>query len=67
MGRSGVSLKVACFRLISAATMGIDEDWQTGWVYLVIEKESLLQSLWLWKSGQERSGVHFSAAQKVNS
>jgi putative transposase len=59
--------EAACLRLTSAITMEIDEDWQTGRVYLTIEKERSSQSSWLWKSGQERSGVHFSTAQKVNS
>jgi putative transposase len=59
--------EAACLRLISAITMEIDEDWQTGRVYLTIEKMSSSQSSWLWKSGQERSGVHFSTVQKVNS
>ena len=59
--------EAACLRLISAITMEIDEDWQTGRVYLTIEKMSSSQSSWLWKSGQERSGVHFSTAHKVNS
>jgi putative transposase len=59
--------ETACMRLTSAITMEIDKDWQTGRLYLTIEKERSSQSSWLWKSGQERSGVHFSTAHKVNS
>ncbi len=59
--------EAACLRLVSAIVMEIDEDWQTGRVYLAMEQEGPSQSSWLWESGQERSGVHFSTAQKVNS
>jgi len=59
--------EAACLRLASAIVMEIDEDWQTGRVYLAMEKEGSPQSSWLWESGQERSGVHFPTAQKVNS
>jgi transposase-like protein len=59
--------EAACLRLASAIVMEIDEDWQTGRVYLVMEKEGPPQPSWLWESGQERSGVHFSTAQEVDS
>lgn len=60
--------EAACLRLISAVLMEIDEEWQTGKVYLTLVQEAASQqSSWLWKSGQERSGVHFSTAHKVNS
>jgi putative transposase len=59
--------EAACLRLVSAIVMEIDEDWQTGRVYLAMEKEGPTQSSWLWESGQERSGVHFSTAQELDS
>lgn len=59
--------EAACLRLVSAIVMEIDEDWQTGRVYLAMEKEDLPQPSWLWESGQERSGVHFSTAHEVDS
>jgi putative transposase len=52
--------EAACLRLTSAIVMEIDEDWQTGRVYLAMEKEGSPQSSCLWERGQERSGVHFS-------
>ena len=63
--------EAACLRLISAIVMEIDEDWQTGRVYLTLEKEISSQPSWLWESGRhgvlKRSGVHFSTDQKANS
>jgi putative transposase len=56
----------ACLRLISAILMEIDEDWQTGRVYLTIETVDASQP-WLWISGQERSGVHLSTSENINS
>jgi transposase-like protein len=59
--------EAACLRLTSAIVMEIDEDWQTGRVYLTLEKDGSSQSSWLWESGQKRSAVHFPTAQKLNS
>jgi transposase-like protein len=34
--------EAACLRLVSAILMEIDDNWQTGRVYLIFEKEELL-------------------------
>ena len=63
--------EAACLRLASAIVMEIDKDWQTGRVYLAMEKEGPTQSLGLWERGRhavlKRSGVHFPTAQEVDS
>lgn len=59
--------EASCLRLVSAILMEIDEKWQIGKKHLTFEEEN--HSPWrsterLWKSGQERIGVHFSTAQE---
>lgn len=59
--------EAALLRLSSAVLMEIDEQWQTGRVYLTFETQGSPSQSWLWKSGPERSDVHFSTAEQISS